>query len=126
MNGVETAYTMAAGTSINFEAPYVFTFDHLPYTAIAAMIERHIAPDLATFGYRETSEALTVTAANTLSNLAYAPTGAKTQLIVNGIVYMPNGASPPFTVSGKAITWSAANAGFPLATTDEVKAAYAY
>lgn len=125
-NGTETAYTMVASTSISFEIPYVFTFDHLPYTAITAMVSRHIAPDLATFGYRETSEALTVTAANTVSNFTYTPTGAKTQLIVNGVVYMPIGASPPFTVSGKVITWSAANAGFALATTDEVKVAYAY
>ena len=125
-NGVETAYTMTAATSINFEIPYVFSFDHLPFTAIAAMIERHIAPDLATFGFRQFAEALTVTAANTLSSFTNTPNGVVTMLLVNGVTYTPLGSSPPFTVSGKVITWSAANAGFALATTDDVKAVYSY
>ncbi len=124
--GTETAYTMAAATSINFEVPYVFTFDHLPYTAIVALVDRHIAPDLATFGFRLFSEALTVTAANTVSNLTNTATSTLQQLVVNGIVYTSLGSSPPFTVSGKAITWSASNAGFALATTDDVKAVYSY
>jgi hypothetical protein len=125
-NGTETPYTMVASTVINFEVPYVFTFDHLPYTAIAAMIERHIAPDLATFGYRQTMETLTVTATNTLANAAYAPNGTTALLLVNGVAYTATGAAPPFSYSGKTLTWSAANAGFSLATTDDVKFVYSY
>lgn len=124
--GTETAYTMPASTLINFEVPYVFSFNDLPLTAITAMISRHIAPDLATFGFRLFSEALTVTAANTVSALTNAATAVVQQLIVNGVVYTSLGSSPPFTVSGKAITWSAANAGFGLATTDDIKAVYSY
>lgn len=124
--GTEAAYTMAASTSINFEVPYIFSFDHLPFTAIAALVDRHIAPDLATFGFRLFAEALTVTAANTLSAITNAATGTVQQLIVNGIVYTSLGSAPPFTVSGKAVTWSASNAGFSLATTDDVKAVYSY
>jgi hypothetical protein len=50
-------------------------------------------------------EALPVTVLNTLPNLTNAPNGALIMLAVNGAVFMPVGPSPPFSVSGKTITW---------------------
>lgn len=72
------------------------------------------------------SEQLTVTAPNTLAHTANAPNGIFTQLIVNAGTYLSVGTSPAFSVSGNTITWSSANAGFSLATTDTVIALYTY
>ena len=126
--GTETAFTMPASVSIAFEVPYIFTFADLPYTALMALLERHVAPDGASSGAgtRILTEVLTVTAANTVSNTTNTPTGTKQCLVVNNVAYYALGASPPFTISGKAITWSAANAGFALATSDVVVADYSY
>lgn len=122
----ETAFAMPASAAIDFEIPYVFTFDALPMTAITSLVNRHMAPDPSANGQRFQPDALTVTAANTLSALSRAYAGPYAALIVNGVTYTNFGASPPFTVSGMAVTWNAANAGFALATTDEVKAIYGY
>ncbi len=122
----ETAYAMAASTAIDFEVPYIFSLDALPVTAITGATQRHISPDPAAFAGRTQPDALTVTAANTLSALSKTYAGPWAILIVNGVQYTNFGSTPPFSVSGTAVTWSAANAGFPLATTDEVKAIYGY
>lgn len=124
--GTETAFTMPASASIEFEVPYVFSFDLLPFTAITALVNRHVAPDPSGTGQRFQADALTVTAANALSALSRTYAGPYAMLCVNGIAYLNVGANPPFAVSGTAVTWSAANAGFALATTDEVRAIYGY
>ena len=127
--GTETAFAMPASASISFEVPYVFTLADLPYTSLMAMLERHVAPDSALSGGSGTrifTEVLTVTAADTVSNLTNTATSTKQCLVVNDVAYYSLGASPPFTVSGKAVTWNAANAGFHLATSDLVVADYSY
>jgi hypothetical protein len=126
--GTENAFTMPASASIAFELPYVFTFDHLPYTAMMAVLERHVAPSSATgaAGTRLFAEAVAVTSANTLAGLTNAADGKIARLNVNGLIYTNLGSAPSFTVSGKTITWSAANAGFALATSDVVSAEYSY
>ncbi len=124
--GTETAYTMAASSAVDFEVPYVFTFDLLPLTAITAATQRHVAPDPAATSGRTQGDALTVTAANTVSALSRTYAGPWAILIVNGVTYTNFGPTPPFSITGTAVTWSAANAGFALATTDEVKVIYGY
>lgn len=126
VSGTETAYTIAASTSIDFEVPYVFTFELLPLTAITAAMQRHVAPDPSANAGRTQADALTVTATNTVSALSRAYAGPWAMLLVNGVTYTNFGPTPPFSISGTAVTWSAANAGFALATTDEVKAIYGY
>ena len=125
-NGTETAYTMAASTSIGFEVPYVFSFADLPLTALTATTDRRIAPDPASTGMRLQQDALTVTAANTLSTLSKSATGGVFMLLVNGVAYTTAGTGAPVSVSGTTVTWSATNAGFALATTDDAKAVYSY
>lgn len=126
IGSTETTFTMPAAASVDFEVPYVFTFDTLPFTAITSLVNRHIAPDPSAFGQRFQPDVLTVTATNTVSALSRAYAGPYAMLLVNGVVYTNFGPTPPFSVSGTAVTWSAANAGFPLATSDEVKAIYGY
>lgn len=73
------------------------------------------------------SEQVTVSAPDTLAPLTHAPSsGSLLLLIVNSAVYTAAGASPAFTASGTTLTWSSANAGFSLATTDVVLAVYNY
>lgn len=125
-SGSETAFTMAAATTLGFEFPYVFTFEHFPYFGATTTTERHIAPDAVAYAFRATEESLTVTAVNTLSALTKNYVAPFILIIVNGVTYTNAGSSPPFTVSGATIAWSAANAGFALATTDDVKVVYSY
>jgi hypothetical protein len=70
------------------------------------------------------SQTIAVTAANTLAAIPTTPQGLFFLLLVNGQAFLPVGASPPFTVSGTTITWSAANAGIALATGDLVQLLY--
>lgn len=125
-SGAEAAYTMAASTSIAFEVPYIFSFADLPLTAITAVTDRHIAPDPANQGMRLQTDALTVTATNTVSALSRTQNGGVFFLYVNGVAYRNVGGSPPVSVSGTVVTWNATNAQFALATTDEVTAFYSY
>lgn len=67
--------------------------------------------------------AVAVTAPNVLAALPSTCSGICI-LFVNGVALASVGGSPPFTVSGAALTWNAANAGYALATTDSVFAFY--
>jgi hypothetical protein len=71
-------------------------------------------------------QAVAVTAPNTLAALSQSVTGTMFLLIVNGQTLVSVGGSPPFTVSGTTVTWSATNAGFALQTTDTVVAVYTH
>ena len=124
--GVETAFAMTAGQALRLEVPYLFTLDLWPQTAGIGTKTRHAAPDAAAYGWREFTEQVTVTGANALSNVTNTPDGRKVTLNVNGVVVPGGGASPAFTVAGKVITWSAANAGYALDTGDTVFATYTY
>ncbi len=124
--GVEAAFAMPAAASIAFDVPYIFSFADLPLRALTAVAERHVGPDLAAYGFRSQGDALTVTAANTLSALSQTAAGTFFLLVVNGLAYTALGSNPPFSVAGTAVTWSAANAGFALMPGDDVKAVYSY
>lgn len=70
-------------------------------------------------------EPLTIATQNTIPALAFTPVNAASvKLFVNGIQYGAIGATPPFSLSGKTLTWSAANAGFTLDSGDRVLAEY--
>lgn len=55
-----------------------------------------------------TSQALTVSALNTISPLVGSPDGDVVLLEVNGLAFAPLGLSPPFVLSGNNITWLSA------------------
>ncbi|MGA7934723.1 MAG: hypothetical protein WCA35_14355 [Kovacikia sp.] len=121
--GVETPYSFAS-TSIDFEFNYRFDFDRLPAEAIVAIKTRNIADDPTVSSGGVYTEKLVVTAQNTISDLAKTPTtSGNVLLFINGIVY-DTFSTAPFSISGKAITWSASNAGFSVETTDRVVAHY--
>jgi hypothetical protein len=69
-------------------------------------------------------EALVIAAPNTLPTLTHTPDGGFIMLTVNGKVFMPVGASPPFSVAGQAITWLSAI--YAINVIDTVAVAYSY
>ena len=121
--GVETAYSFSTPSSIDFEFIYKFDFYRLPSSF---SLSRNVYDDpLSVSGssVKLYSEVLTVTALNTVSNLTRTPSSASTvHLFVNNAVY--SAIVSDFTVSGTTITWSVANGGFNLETTDFVIAHY--
>lgn len=127
--GVETAFTPPA-TSIDFAFPYRFTADHYPTDAgimfPVSMVEND--PSQSVSQQNQKTERLTVTAPNTLANLTELPDDTDNiVLFVNGVVVDRfGGGSAAFTIAVQTITWSAANAGYALATTDIVTAQYTY
>lgn len=127
-NGTETAYTFSASTAIDFEFAYRFDFGRLPSDAIVGVSTRNVSQDPSLNAGTAFLERLLPSAQNTLPSLTKTPTSATTlKLIVNGLVYDSLGGLGAFytaNISTKAITWSAANAGFSIDTTDRVIAEY--
>lgn len=127
-NGTETAYTFSAPTAIDFEFAYRFDFGRLPGDAIIGVSTRNVSQDPSINAGTAFLERLSPSAQNTLPSVAKTPTSATTfKLIVNGIVYDSLGGAAAFytvNISTKAVTWSAANAGFNIDTTDRVIAEY--
>jgi hypothetical protein len=117
--GVETAVTIA--TDINFEFPYRFDFARVPSDFAISVKTKFVGEDPNGSGYTIIREVRSVTALNTLANLSKTPLYG-VELIVNGVSELSVGIS--FSVSGKAITWNATNAGYALETTDAVIAVY--
>lgn len=126
--GVETAYTFSGATSIDFEFPYRFDFARFPTDGAIAIRARNISDDPSSSTGQAYAEQLTVTATNTLSVLTKTPVATSTfQLRVNGVDYDTLGSSAArvsVNLTTKAVSWSAANAGFNLETTDRVIARY--
>lgn len=121
--GVETAYTFASATTIDFFFLYRFDFNRLPADFAFAVSIREIAQDPRSGGGVPLSEQLTVTGTNTVSALTKTPTSVTTlKLFVNGEGYSSQNGS--FTLSGKTVTWVAGSAGISLDTTDYVVAMY--
>lgn len=120
--GVETAYTFAS-TSIDFDFGYRFEFGDLPDDFAISVTTKNVANDPSSSGSIPFSEVLFITGTNTIDPLTKTPLGA-VKLFVNNLAYSTIESPAPFTVSGKVITWSAVNAGFPLATTDKTYAEY--
>jgi hypothetical protein len=72
-------------------------------------------------------EAVTITDVNTAAPLVCAngfPDGNFTMLVVNGMVFLPVGTSPPFSISGAQITWLSTIWG--MNPGDTVAIAYSY
>lgn len=125
-NGVETAYSFAAATSIKIEFNYRFSVAKLPADALIATRSRNIADDPAVTGDgQKQTEQLTVTVLNVVSDLAKTPTDPDDVTVtVNGEAHKPVGTAPSFSIANKTITWIPVNAGFDLETDDEVFADY--
>lgn len=123
--GVDTSYTPAAITTIDFEVAYQFSFEKLPATALTNVEARYVGDDPVASGATSRAELLTVTALNTLSALTTAPNLTRQiKINVNGQMVSSLLSPAPFTVAGTTVTWNAVNAGFSLATTDQVVAEY--
>lgn len=121
----ETAYTFGASTSIDFEFGYRFDFSRLPADFAITTAYRIVDPGGKTGGGASLhTELLTVTAADTVSNLAKTPDStANVILLINGLAYSTLG-NADFAVAGKAITWNSGNAGFSIEVNDKVIAQY--
>lgn len=128
--GTETSYSFASDTSIDFEFIYRFDFDRVPADFAVTTAQRNVSDDPATGGAAtpQMIEVIACTATNTLDDLTQTPTaGTSVILYVNGVAVDGfGGGSAAFSISGAAITWSASNAGFALATTDRIVAVYPY
>lgn len=127
--GTEAPYIFSSNSTIDFDFNYRFEFQQLPSDALISQIARNIYQDAAGgsgSGVLQI-EQLTVFSLNTLSQLANTPSDVnKVELIVNGqAVDALGGTSAAFKVTGGVnITWTAANAGYSLETTDRVIAKY--
>ena len=123
--GTETAHSFGGATSIDVFIPYRFTFGSYPTDTTIAVPGFDAAPNPAAITVPTAySEELTA-GTNTVTDLTYTPTGAVT-LVVDGVVFSSVASPAPFTVSGKAITWSATNAKVSLDSNDTVVANYEY
>lgn len=126
VSGVETAFSMPS-QSISVWFGYRFTFEKYPADAAINLPLTEVDKQGAGGGTadgRMKVELLTVTATNTISDLSLTPVAAGEVLLsVNGKTE-DGAAGGAFSVSGKAITWSAVNAGYSVATTDRVIAFY--
>ena len=121
--GADTSYVPAAPVTVDFEVSYKFTFEKLPVDALTNVEARYVSDDPS--GGRDRAEAVSVTATDTLAALTQAPnTSKQITLNVNGQIVSSLMSPAPFSVAGTAVTWSAVNAGFSLATTDKVVANY--
>lgn len=122
--GVETAHSFASATNITFTVNYLALFGNIPNDVLIRQSTQVMAGD-PTVGSmaRPVVEILTPTALNTLPNLTFTPINSNNPyLFVNQGVQTSQAGD--FTVTGKAITWSASGARFDLQTTDKVVAYY--
>lgn len=123
VNGVETAFDIGT-TTIDFEFLYRFEFHNLPVNFAVAIQSRNVDEDAGGNVGRLVVERVTVSGTNTLSNLTYTPdVSANVQLSVNGKLEDTLSGSG-LTVSGKALTWTAATIGYSCLTSFRVVAQY--
>lgn len=125
--GVQTAYNTGGAVSLDFLVNYRFSFKNVPADFIISQLQQYPYVDFnsTTNQGRVVEEKLNVTAPNTISSLTYVPTvGTKVTLYVNGKAEINTGGTPPFSMSGNVITWSATNAEYTVATTFTVMAKY--
>ena len=125
--GTETPYTGFSATGIDFYFIYQFDAYRFPRNSGTALSGKVIQQDPSgSAGSTNRIEKVTVTALNTLAALSFAPT-ATTNIILHVNGKSENafgGGNAAFSVSGTAVTWSAANAGYALQTTMDVIAQY--
>lgn len=126
--GTEAAHIFPATTPIDFEFSYRFDFNRFPSDGVVSVQTRNISNDPSQGGGRVFRERLTPTAQNAIPNLSRSPIdSAGVALFVNGVSYDTfGGGTASFSVntSTRAITWSAANSGFNIETTDRIVAQY--
>lgn len=126
--GVETAYAPVSPTAIDFFFPYRIPFNRLPTDILIESNAQFVKDDPSqSFSSQVTvTENLTIAVTNTVPNLTFTPDDpTNVQLIVNKIVEDSfGGGAASFSISGVIITWSAANAGYPLVPGDRVRARY--
>jgi hypothetical protein len=128
--GTEVGHSIASAIDIDFFFPYRFTADKYPVDASISLGLKTVYQDAipaagASSVLPEVNEVIAVTAQDTLASLASLPvTNSAMRLSINGQIFSSVESSPAFTRSGQALTWSAANAGFSLDTTDSVIAYY--
>jgi len=121
--GVETAFTFVGASTVDVVPLYQYSFANLPADALVTVPERYVDPSQA--GGTRIREVLAVTAANVLAAVSQSPNVAKGVLLyVNGQIVDALGGTPSFTVAGATVTWSSANNGYNLATTDRVVVDY--
>lgn len=124
--GVETAYSFTADTDIDFVVHYRFDFERLPADHGVSVRSNFVNqdPGAAGGGASLLTELRNPTGTNTLPDLTKTPdSNSNVLLLVNGVVETTHG-NAAFSVSGKTLTWNAANAGYTLETTDVVVAQY--
>lgn len=127
-SGSQVGHSISPATDIDLYFPYRFTADKYPVDAAIALTLKNVysEPTPGSGGANpETAEPISVTALNTLDSLSATPVvSSAVKLSVNGQVFASTEPSPAFSVSGTGLTWSQANAGFDLETTDNVVAYY--
>lgn len=122
-SGTETSVDIGS-VNIDFFVNYSYSFKNLPVNVLTRVNSTLVGEDPDNQSGRPIrNEKVTVTATNTLANLAYTPIANSLAIYVNGKAEA-EGASEAFTRSGKVLTWSAANAEYTLNTTDDVVAHY--
>jgi hypothetical protein len=126
--GTETAYSFGTSTPIDFEFGYRFDFDRFPVDGIIATSTRNVSQDPAVSGGRIFRERLSPSAQNTIPAVSKTPVDTATfALFVNGVHYDTFGSGAAvvgINTTTKAVSWSAANAGFNVETNDRVVAQY--
>jgi hypothetical protein len=121
--GVETAYTMPASTSIDFEFAYRYSFLNYPSTGAIGIQARRVSEDSGSGAGKPFAEKPTVTALNVLAALTKTPISVSIlEVVVNGKSH--DSFSGDFTLAGKTITWVPGTAGYSLETTDSVVCRY--
>lgn len=122
-SGSETAVDIGTVT-IDFFINYSYSFKNLPVNVLTRVNSTLVGEDPDNQSGRPIrNEKVTVTGANILANLAKNPIANSVALYINGKAET-EGASEAFTRVGKVLTWSAVNAEYALATTDDVVAHY--
>ena len=121
--GVETSYVLPA-TPIDFYVSYNYLAKDFPYDANIRVTAVQVGEDPSgKTGRTIRNEKVTVTATNTLADIARTPLINSISLYVRG-KSETEGASESFTISGKTITWIPAQAEYDLETTDDVTVHY--
>lgn len=125
VNGTETAYTTFSARGLDFEFLYRYPISLAPAEVFVGSTARNINQDPTGAGARTFSEARTPTGTDAVPNLTFTPDqNYNIQIIVNGVSHSTQESPTPFTVSGKVVSWSAANAGYSLDTSDKVIVRY--
>jgi hypothetical protein len=123
--GVETAFTMPV-VGIDFDFNYKFEFKDLPAESLTKT-KQMVYDDLSSAKGQLFAEKLTIAVQNTVPNVTKQPSATESfELIINGKVETTVGLTPAVTAStaNKTVSFSAANAGYNLDTTDHVVAVY--